>query len=61
MKNNVLVTGGTGFLGMHIIFQLLQQGYQVKTTVRSLKSKEKVIEVLQNNGITDFTQLSFVE
>ncbi|EAD0074126.1 TPA: NAD(P)-dependent oxidoreductase, partial [Listeria monocytogenes] len=21
MKNNVLVTGGTGFLGMHIIFQ----------------------------------------
>ncbi|EHX4213956.1 NAD-dependent dehydratase, partial [Listeria monocytogenes] len=22
MKNNVLVTGGTGFLGMHIIFQL---------------------------------------
>ncbi|HEM2439590.1 TPA: NAD-dependent dehydratase, partial [Listeria monocytogenes] len=23
MKNNVLVTGGTGFLGMHIIFQLL--------------------------------------
>ncbi|EAF9789485.1 NAD-dependent epimerase/dehydratase family protein, partial [Listeria monocytogenes] len=50
MKNNVLVTGGTGFLGMHIIFQLLQQGYQVKTTVRSLKSKEKVIEILQNNG-----------
>lgn len=61
MKNNVLVTGGTGFLGMHIIFQLLQQGYQVKTTVRSLKSKEKVIEILQNNGITDFTHLSFVE
>lgn len=59
MKNNVLVTGGTGFLGMHIIFQLLQQGYQVKTTVRSLKSKEKVIEILQNNGITDFTHLSF--
>ncbi|MBC1324066.1 NAD-dependent epimerase/dehydratase family protein [Listeria welshimeri] len=61
MKNNVLVTGGTGFLGMHIIFQLLQKGYNVKTTVRSLKSKEKVIEVLQNNGITDFTKLSFVE
>ncbi|MBC1253798.1 NAD-dependent epimerase/dehydratase family protein, partial [Listeria welshimeri] len=61
MKNNVLVTGGTGFLGMRIIFQLLQKGYNVKTTVRSLKSKEKVIEVLQNNGITDFTKLSFVE
>lgn len=61
MKNNVLVTGGTGFLGMHIIFQLLQQGYDVKTTVRSLKSKEKVIEVLRNNGLANFTKLSFVE
>lgn len=61
MKNNVLVTGGTGFLGMHIIFQLLQKGYNVKTTVRSLKSKDKVIEVLRNNGIADFAQLSFAE
>ncbi|MBC1568942.1 NAD-dependent epimerase/dehydratase family protein [Listeria sp. FSL L7-1425] len=61
MKNNVLVTGGTGFLGMHIIFQLLQKGYHVKTTVRSLKSKDNVIKILKNNGITDFTQLSFVE
>ncbi|MBC1543961.1 NAD-dependent epimerase/dehydratase family protein [Listeria cossartiae] len=61
MKNNVLVTGGTGFLGMHIIFQLLQKGYRVKTTVRSLKSKDNVIKILKNNGITDFTQLSFVE
>ncbi|MBC1986852.1 NAD-dependent epimerase/dehydratase family protein [Listeria sp. FSL L7-0478] len=61
MKNNVLVTGGTGFLGMHIIFQLLQKGYRVKTTVRSLKSKDNVIKILKNNGITDFTHLSFVE
>jgi uncharacterized protein YbjT (DUF2867 family) len=37
-SETVLVTGGTGFVGMQIIFQLLQKGYHVKTTVRSLKS-----------------------
>ncbi len=61
MKNNVLVTGGTGFLGMQIIFQLLQKGYPVKTTVRSLNSKAKIMEILTNNGISDFSKLSFVE
>lgn len=57
----VLVTGGTGFVGMQIILQLLQKGYNVKTTLRSLKSKDKVIEALKSNGITSFTNLSFVE
>jgi nucleoside-diphosphate-sugar epimerase len=58
-KEKVLVTGGTGFLGMQIIQQLLQKGYQVKTTVRSLKSKDKLIETLKANGITTFSNLSF--
>ncbi len=40
MKEKVLVTGGTGFLASHIIFQLLHEGHTVKTTVRSLKSQE---------------------
>ncbi|WP_258561863.1 NAD-dependent epimerase/dehydratase family protein [Chryseobacterium chendengshani] len=38
-KKTVLVTGGTGFLGIHTILQLLQQGYHVKTTLRSLAKK----------------------
>jgi nucleoside-diphosphate-sugar epimerase len=60
-SNTVLVTGGTGFVGMRIILQLLQKGYKVKTTIRSLKNKDKVIEAMKSNGITSFTNLSFIE
>ena len=59
IKEPVLVTGGTGFVGMQIILQLLQKGYQVKTTIRSLKSKDKLIETLKANGISTFDNLSF--
>ncbi|GAB4034401.1 SDR family oxidoreductase [Spirosoma gilvum] len=57
----VLVTGGTGFVGVHCILQLLQKGYHVKTTVRSLKRKDEVVKMLKNGGITDFSCLTFVE
>ncbi|ERK30834.1 SDR family oxidoreductase [Clostridium intestinale] len=61
MTKTVLVTGGTGFVGTHIIFQLLQRGYNVKTTLRSLSSKSKVIDTLKSNGISAFDNLTFVE
>lgn len=61
MSENVLVTGGTGFVGAHIIFQLLQKGYHVKTTLRSISSKNKVTDTLKSNGITSFDNLAFVE
>lgn len=61
MAETVLVTGGTGFVGAQIIFQLLQKGYHVKTTLRSLSSKTKVIDALKANGITSVDQLTFVE
>lgn len=51
-EETVLVTGGTGFVGVHCILQLLQKGYNVKTTVRNLKRKDEVIEMLKNGGIT---------
>lgn len=57
----VLVTGGTGFVAIHSILQLLNRGYQVRTTVRSLKSKDKVWEMLKNGGITDFSKIDFIE
>jgi dihydroflavonol-4-reductase len=31
----VLVTGGSGFVGVHCILALLAAGYRVRTTVRS--------------------------
>lgn len=57
----VLVTGGTGFVALRIILQLLQKGYRVKTTLRSLARKDTVIQSLKANGVTALDQLSFVE
>lgn len=61
MSSNVLVTGGTGFLATEIIFQLLKNGYHVKTTLRSLKSQTTVMDTLKSNGIMNFEALSFIE
>jgi nucleoside-diphosphate-sugar epimerase len=38
----VLVTGGTGYLAGWVIVALLQRGYRVRTTVRSLDKVEQV-------------------
>ena len=61
IKKTVLVTGGTGFLGVHTVLQLLQQGYEVRTTLRSLSKKDSIIKALEEGGITDFSHLSFFE
>ena len=61
MSKTVLVTGGTGFLAMHIIHQLLQQDYLVRTTVRSAKSAGHIEATMRANGITDLSKLTFVE
>jgi nucleoside-diphosphate-sugar epimerase len=63
MENSetVLVTGGTGFVGVHCILQLLQKGYNVKTTLRSMERKDEVIAMLKNGGITSFDRLEFVQ
>lgn len=63
MKNpeTVLVTGGNGFVGGHCLLALLQQGYRVRTTLRSLASKDRVLEMLKTGGITPGEQLECVE
>lgn len=61
MNYKVLVTGGTGFLAIQIILQLLQKDYDVKTTLRSMKKKDKIIDTLKANGIQNFDHLSFIE
>lgn len=60
-KDTILVTGGTGFVGMRIILQLLEKGYEVRTTIRNNKSIDKVKETLKVNNIALFDNLSFVE
>lgn len=41
-QQRVLVTGGSGFIAGHCIIQLLEQGYDVRTTVRSSPEKSTV-------------------
>ena len=55
----VLVTGGTGFIGAHCIVQLLQQGYKVRTTVRSLSRENDVRAMVREGGVEAGDNLSF--
>lgn len=56
----VVVTGGTGFIASHIILQLLQQGYRVRTTVRSMAKTDLVKSMLTTGGATDLSRLEFM-
>lgn len=59
MAQTVLVTGGSGFIGSHAILQLLAAGYQVRTTVRSLKREGDVRAMLKEGGVKPGDRLSF--
>jgi dihydroflavonol-4-reductase len=55
----VLVTGGSGFIGAHCILQLLERGYRVRTTVRSLAREGDVRAMLKQGGAEPGDALSF--
>jgi len=57
--STVLVTGGSGFVGSHVILQLLSAGHVVQTTVRSLKREESVRSMLRDAGADPGERLSF--
>lgn len=62
MTELVLVTGGTGFIAQHCMIALLERGYRVRTTIRSLGRETEVRDHLSVGGAAaSLDRLSFVQ
>ena len=57
--STVLVTGGSGFIGVHTILQLLAGGHAVRTTVRNPDRSKDVIAMLREGGADTADQVGF--
>lgn len=60
----VLLTGASGYIGKHIALQLLNQGYSVRASVRSLAKSAEVIDAVKPHLLDTAkleTRLTFVE
>ena len=57
-SQSVLVTGGSGYIAGYVIAKLLDDGYNVRTTIRSLGREPQVREMLAKL-VTDQSLLSF--
>lgn len=55
MSPTVLITGASGFIAAHVVDRFLEAGYNVRATVRSEKTAEKVLETYNQYA----NQLSF--
>jgi nucleoside-diphosphate-sugar epimerase len=53
MSSEVLVTGGSGYVGTHLIAVLLRDGRQVRATVRSPESEAGVRSAVRRGGVDD--------
>lgn len=56
----VLVTGASGFIAMHCVLQLLEQGYRVRGTLRSL-SREPYLRDIFSSKVQIDGRLEFVQ
>jgi dihydroflavonol-4-reductase len=57
--STVLVTGGSGFVAVHTILQLLAAGHRVRTTVRKADRSNDVLAMLREGNAPSTDQLSF--
>ena len=61
----VLVTGGSGFIALHCIAELLKQNFSVRTSLRSMNRKDEIIESLSKevniNNNLEFCSLDLLK
>ena len=55
-NTTVLVTGASGFIGLHCVLQLLEEGYRVRGTVRSEARGDEVRKTMEANLGADATR-----
>ena len=53
----VLLTGASGYIAKHIVVELLNSGYEVRASVRSLKRADEIVAAVKPH-LTDETNLS---
>lgn len=49
MKQKVLVTGGTGYIGSHTIIDLLENGFEVVCVDNGINSDTYALSAIQKN------------
>lgn len=63
-RKKIFLTGATGFIGSHLTSRLLQEGHDVTVMARHSKNasaRDRVISILQEAGVTDFSNLCVVD
>ncbi|MGG6310512.1 GDP-mannose 4,6-dehydratase [Paenibacillus macerans] len=60
-KPLVLVTGGSGFIAVHIILKLLEKQYRVRATLRTMSRQDEIKAMLKTGGVTNLEDLSFIQ
>ena len=60
MADRVLVTGLSGYIGSHVTEKLIEQGFEVRGTVRALGKGQRILKALSDKGV-DTSKIDLVQ